>query len=184
MEPPALPQSRPPAGTPMQNTTKAPYPPGPMPSKPSARGDMVQGTLARAALLSVDGPAGSAGTWAGGNEEEAAHSCARTGARVSRTPSGSALRGGTRYHSRLTDEETEARGRARKAGLPAAVEGCPPDFRLSQCGDPKAPVARRGAAPAVSMAGEGKAAGREERGADVWADAATCQQNRHSSSRC
>lgn len=92
--------------------------------------------------------------------------------------------GGTRYHSRLTDEETEARGRARKAGLPAAVEGCPPDFRLSQCGDPKAPVARRGAAPAVSMAGEEKAAGREERGADVWADAATCQQNRHSSSRC
>lgn len=78
----------------MQNTTKAPYPPGPMPSKPSARGDMVQGTLARAALLSVDGPAGSAGTWAGGNEEEAAHSCARTSARVSRTPSGSALRGG------------------------------------------------------------------------------------------
>lgn len=121
----------------------------------------MQDTLSRVAFLSVDGPAGSEGTWAGGNEGETAHSCARTGARVSHAPSGLTLWGRTRYHSHLTDEDTEARGRARKAELPAAVDGCPPDFRLSQRGDPKGacytgehqgrgPVARRGCCPAVS----------------------------------
>lgn len=97
----------------------------------------MQGARSRVALLSVDGPAGSAGTWAGGNEEETAPSCARTGARVSHAPSGFTLWGRTRYHSRLTDEETEARGRAGKAELPAAGDGCPHDFRLSQRGDPE-----------------------------------------------
>lgn len=103
---------------------------------------------------------------------------------------------GPASHCCLTAGEPEARGRAREAKLPEGRRSgrLPSTISLrANAGPPKVPAllmgtqaracCTQGVLPLLPQTGgKGKAASREERGADVRTNAATCQQNRHLSS--